>query len=367
LIVFGIIVLLSGLGLAFVGMTLFKDSKGPQFESSVEKIKPEELKDALANKSLDVSDNIVSDNIKEADPEEKPIADKPSLLTGIVGKVKNKLNINTDDISVPEPTPMPGLKEHLEKVRRERESQHGSSSPQTGTKSVTTGAIHATPNPQTQAVDPTSPAAETTHSITPVENQDLKQDLNKEINASVELTELKEKYERLDKLFKEKSSELDNVKQTLESEQKNRKDFNKVKDLLEKELSDTKDRVRKIGLELTNNQAESESLKKQITQLEDKAANLENQLTKTQSTVQPVKPGPKSAVESSQKEEPVLALKPIEDPGIVLEPAETPEAPVDPMTENPPLTLLPDPVNENPANETNNEETPENPEENTKE
>ena len=86
---------------------------------------------------------------------------------------------------------------------------------------------------------------------------------------------LKEKLERLDALFKEKGETYDKTDKALQMEVKNRKEFNKVKDLLEKELKDNKDKYRELEVVLGSAQTESNSYFKRVNQLEEKIKSLE--------------------------------------------------------------------------------------------
>src|SRR5437867_8312821 len=94
--------------------------------------------------------------------------------------------------------------------------------------------------------------------------------LEENLAKTAELSELQGKYNRLEQLFKEKSSEFDKMWKELENETKNRKEFNKVKDLLEKEIKDLRDKNHKQQLELTASQAETENVKKRSLQLDEK-------------------------------------------------------------------------------------------------
>lgn len=96
-----------------------------------------------------------------------------------------------------------------------------------------------------------------------------------EIGLTSQLNELKEKYDLLDRLFKEKSSALEKAEESLQNELKNRKEFNKVKDILEKELKDTKDKARNVQAEMSAFQTEAENYQKRINQLEEKVTKLE--------------------------------------------------------------------------------------------
>ncbi|MBN1870067.1 MAG: hypothetical protein JW847_05790 [Candidatus Omnitrophica bacterium] len=97
-------------------------------------------------------------------------------------------------------------------------------------------------------------------------------------HLSSQSAELQEKYEKLDALFKEKSADLEKTKASLDNEVKNRKDFNKVKDLLEKEIKDLRDRSHHVQLESENAKSEMEKHKKRVSQLEEKIAQLEKSL-----------------------------------------------------------------------------------------
>ncbi len=96
-----------------------------------------------------------------------------------------------------------------------------------------------------------------------------------EIGLTSQLNELKKKYELLDRLFKEKSSALERAEESLQNELKNRKEFNKVKDILEKELKDTKDKSRNVQAEMNASQTEAESYQKRTNLLEEKVTKLE--------------------------------------------------------------------------------------------
>ena len=61
----------------------------------------------------------------------------------------------------------------------------------------------------------------------------------------------------------------------LKNELNNRKEFNKIKDILEKDLREAKDRARNVQLELNAAKTEAEESKKRIDQLEDKVTKME--------------------------------------------------------------------------------------------
>ncbi len=86
------------------------------------------------------------------------------------------------------------------------------------------------------------------------------------------------KYTHLEQLFQEKSLELEKVLKSLSIENKTHKEFNKVKDILEKEIKDKKDQNRQLQMELLNSQTEAQTFLKRVNQLEEKIKTLENEI-----------------------------------------------------------------------------------------
>ncbi len=89
---------------------------------------------------------------------------------------------------------------------------------------------------------------------------------------------LKENYERLDQLLKEKNEDLEEVQQSLNNERQNREEFEGVKSLLEEELLETKTRAKEAQQEkeaLAGKISENESM---VSDLEEKANALEREL-----------------------------------------------------------------------------------------
>lgn len=102
-------------------------------------------------------------------------------------------------------------------------------------------------------------------------------DLNKMAVAELSHLELQAKYDKAEATIKEKETllqrkdeELQKNEKALMQELKEKKEFNKTKDLLEKEIKELKDKNHKSLLELTASKAETESYRNRITQLEDK-------------------------------------------------------------------------------------------------
>lgn len=93
-----------------------------------------------------------------------------------------------------------------------------------------------------------------------------------------QIQESQNKYQQLDKLFQEKSQILRETEDSLSQETLNRKEFNKIKDLLEKELKDSKERCRDLEIDLAHAETDSKSHLERISQLEDKIKKAEQEL-----------------------------------------------------------------------------------------
>ncbi len=91
-----------------------------------------------------------------------------------------------------------------------------------------------------------------------------------EIEKLTEEAEFKAKCERLEMILKEKNEEIEKKENALSSELKAKKEFNRIKDGLEKEIKDLKDKNHKTQLELSAAQAEVETYRKRGLQLEEK-------------------------------------------------------------------------------------------------
>ncbi len=122
----------------------------------------------------------------------------------------------------------------------------------------------------------------------PVLNQANVAPLPKEFDAQ-------QKYEKLEILLKEKTEALESAEKTLSHELKAQKEFNKVRDILEKEIKDKKDQIRKLEVELTEVHTEVNSHLKRIDQLEEKVKKLEKEIRDKEIDI-------KNAQEDIQKE-----------------------------------------------------------------
>lgn len=92
--------------------------------------------------------------------------------------------------------------------------------------------------------------------------------------------ELEGKFESLNKLLKEKNEELQRAQEVVQNELKNREDYEKVKDILEQELIEVKERSRQVQQEKESLQEEFTKTNSLIPDLEEKAARLEEELLK---------------------------------------------------------------------------------------
>ena len=221
---------------------------------------------------------------KNTDNPQPPVDTQTDEPTGIASKIKallealsgilkklpiedilKKLNIGKKDDPEPEPepkledgseeTPLSQLKEHFQQQPEDIPADE----PQTGTASIKTvpadKPVEEKPLPEPQGEEKEAPSS-----------------------SSSELNKLQGKYEKLDALFKEKGAELQKAQESLENEVRDRKEFNTVKDLLEKELKDSKDRTRDIKVEGENTKSEIERHQKRAALLEEKMALLEREL-----------------------------------------------------------------------------------------
>ncbi len=167
-------------------------------------------------------------------------------LTQDVSFGKNKVNPQDD---IPQATTFSDLTikssplqaKHLF-TREEKES-----APSTGTASLTTAPI------TTNKPDPLA--------------------IKREQEAADQLKEMKEKYEKLDVLFNEKSQKLANIEGALNNELKNREDFFKLKAILESEIKEVKDRAKELQLALRTARTEIQPQKIQSEQQADSPVN----------------------------------------------------------------------------------------------
>lgn len=97
--------------------------------------------------------------------------------------------------------------------------------------------------------------------------------------------ELQDKLSKLEELFVEKSSTLEKSEKSLTNELKNQKEFNKIKDFLEKELKEAKEKAKGLQGEIAAAQTESSTHLKRITILEEKVKKLEVELLSSEAAI----------------------------------------------------------------------------------
>lgn len=90
--------------------------------------------------------------------------------------------------------------------------------------------------------------------------------------------DLQTKYEKLSSLLEERTSLAEKSEKSLNHELKNRKEFNKIKDILERELKEYRDKTKELQASLTTAQIESQSQLKRIIQLEENITKLEKNI-----------------------------------------------------------------------------------------
>jgi len=268
MIILVVLIVISVAGIGFVIWSLKNDTQSAEHAS---------LPDVTQG-AVDITDE-ATENKKEGPPSPEKLNLQPDLMmklaaiksdaekpkdpssqsksTTVLGGVLNKFKPGKKDADdeIPAVTPLPNLKEYY--------------------------GDQAAKRPDTkpdQKVSPPRDEPEPVKQDKTAEEQSLPKEeenqIEKEIELTTELNELKEKYDKLDSMFNEKNLEFEKTKDSLDSELKNRKEFNKVKDLLEKELKDSKDKTRDAHAALNNTQ------KKRNTQLDEKASKLEKDLLK---------------------------------------------------------------------------------------
>lgn len=101
----------------------------------------------------------------------------------------------------------------------------------------------------------------------------------------MENNELKTKYAKIESLFAEKSSNLEKSEKALVNEIKNQKEFNKVTDILEKEIKDSKDKISSLQADLRGAQTDTQTQLKRVSQLEEKVKKLEMEILASEAAI----------------------------------------------------------------------------------
>lgn len=125
-----------------------------------------------------------------------------------------------------------------------------------------------------------------------------------------EKTQLKAEHTKLEALFIEKSMLLEKSEKTLSNELKNQKEFNKIKDILEKEIRDYKDKVTALQSEVTATQTETQTQSKRVIQLEEKIKKLEIEVLTSEAAINDAQASTQLARKhSSELEEKIRTLE----------------------------------------------------------
>lgn len=236
-------------------------SQKKQGSSIIGRLTPSFKKKSAAPNVQDEDSQPQADEVKP--PSGGPLSNILSKLN--LSRILEKLNFGKkgpESREDSETMPLPSLKDY---TAEEKERTLLNKTP-TGTASLTTNSIEENPSSE-------PPIEET---VT-VDEQESK--------LPSQLSELQEKYDRLDTLFKEKSNELQSTKESLNNEIKNRSEFNKVKDLLEKELKDSKDKARNIESDGQNIRDEINKHEQRAVELEEKVAQFEKNLVEKESEI----------------------------------------------------------------------------------
>lgn len=107
--------------------------------------------------------------------------------------------------------------------------------------------------------------------------------------------DLKDQYAKLETLFAEKSMSLEKSDKALNTELKNQKEYHKVKDLLEKELKDAKDKIKSLQADVSTAQTETQTHVKRVSQLEEKVKKLEMEVLASEAAINDANAGTQMA------------------------------------------------------------------------
>ncbi|MCA9398436.1 MAG: hypothetical protein KC618_01720 [Candidatus Omnitrophica bacterium] len=331
-ILIGMLVLvISGLGAAAWLFMKDKDS----IESSIEQLDPDQITTDMVNENEPASPTFSPGTpIEEGGGSE-------SLFGKIMQKLKFGKKDEFDNDNIPQATSFEDLKKEISTPKDmpktnafettqeglKKSAQQNSNNPFNRPKQDTPSLPISEPRPSKETTDT---SAEKQKPFSPGEplTEDEQKALDNEIEQSISAASLQEKYERLDKLFKEKSAELQKAQSSLDNEQKNRKDFNKVKDILEKEIKDLKDQNKDTEIQLQTAKKEIEDYKQRVNQLEDKSTQLEKELITKEQEIEELK---KSPVEAAAPEKPPQPPAPAENDKIPDESPNT-EEPIEEQT-----------------------------------
>lgn len=210
------------IGLGSVAWLLYTERKNNQPAEEPAPDLPKETPDQLLSR-VGLAENFAA-------PEDKP--QKKNPFSGLLSKFTKKEEA-PDDSAAFDPEPRMRITKDIL---------------QTGTSSVRLNPVpESTPEPEPQPIP----------------------------NSAYNEPNLKEKYAKVEAMLTEKTEALEKSEKALAAEIKNKKEFNKVKDLLEKEIKDDKVKYRDLQVQIGTSQMEATSSKNRVNQLEMKVTKLE--------------------------------------------------------------------------------------------
>ncbi len=239
--------------------------------------------------------------------------------SSLIEKLLAKLNLGKKDAESNEIADVSHLPSFSDQAEENKIEKPPSEEPQTGTVSITTAA-------------PQEPEKESSLS------QKEEEAIGNEIDLSSQLSELAQKNEKLDALLKEKGAELEETKKSLDNELRTRKEFNKVKDILEKEIRDLKDKTRSVQVGHDDAMAEGANHKKRVIQLEEKVTKLEKNLLEKEDKVNELVKRMQTFASPSTASTPPTAEEPAKEK---IAPEPPPENQPEPVTEETPAAKPP--------------------------
>lgn len=271
MIIFYIILILGAGVIGFVLWSMINETKTQQL--STEPITPEEIQSTNFKESFSVlsSDFIKDTQLKAKSKSLFPLNNLMKTFSEAIKKIQLPSFLRNKKPSSGFGKP-PAVPEVFS--AKSTDSQISLNTPQT---------FNLPSNNQTN-LPLNSPSVPTQSPIKSLSQDEVKK-IETEIDLTAQVTDLKEKCSRLEKILHEKNAEFDKVQENLNHELKNRKEFNKIKDLLEKEIKDTKDQARDFQSQLNLSKTESEGYKKRISLLEEKSTKLEKDILKKEEEI----------------------------------------------------------------------------------
>lgn len=265
--------LVLALGLSGIGYVLWNLKNETEHQSlAVEKIDPDQMSSFALKETLNVAKKfeLPSEPSKSKLNFSFPNVLKP--LKHIFGNIKPPVQKNNQSFD---------LKTEKTFLLKDKFSQNPFNTPNFKPSSINSV------NNSTEILSKS--ASQPMTSLSPIPSKQLNSDEIKKIEAEIdlaaELKKLKTKHERLEKIFQERNGEFEKNQEALNNELKNRKEFNKIKDLLEKELKEVKNQTRDSQAKLNLTNTESEGYKKRNDLLEERITKLEKDILRKEEEI----------------------------------------------------------------------------------